>query len=823
MTSRLITRILSTAAIAPVLIAVPALAQTTEATPSTTAAEASPAAVASPAPQGQQADIGAPGDIVVTARRREERLQDVPVAITALSADTIQQTGAADVMQIAQLVPSLVVGRQLGGSGASIFLRGVGSSPLSSGFDQSVSTVVDGVPMARGREVVFAQYDLAQIEVLKGPQALFFGKNSTGGIINISTANPTSRFEANVRYGYEFAADKAYGEGYVSGPLSDTLRARFAVRASAERGAFINTGGPGIDQFGMARDRVSSRRGANNTLAGRFTLDWKPNDVMDWRLKVSGTMYREPNGNDLYERKCGQGRTTPLASAGVPNPYADCRIDGRADHSNVPAAYARTTRYFEEDPYTRNDSYAANLTGNIALGENFNLNTITGFYGFKQQDLADYNGSTAINVVGQRSTFDQFSQELRIDSDMEGPFNFTVGAFYAHGDFFFGATNVGQFTVADVDGRYNLFDRDAGFKSKSYSFFAAARIKLAETLELAGGARYSNDRKDSYTIAQPNNIPLRAAFPYPKSFFDVYKDDDVSPEATLTWKPTGDTTVYAAYKRGYKAGGFNTSFSLTAAAQAADASFAAEKARGGEVGIRTRLLDRALSLNLTAYNYTYADLQVQIFDPITISSRISNAAALRTRGVEGEFSYLLPNANGAELHGSFAYNDAPFKDYVGLCYTGQTVAEGCSLVPNAAGTAFTSQNYAGRQAPKAPKFAARLGGSVPITVTPDWTATPWVDVGYSSSYNYTDTLRPDGVQKRFARLDAGVRVNDDVNDVEFAIIGRNLTNRLIVTSANDFSYGSGVGGTGTAVGLASDLNVILDMPRQVFLQVTKRF
>ena len=808
MNHKLIARALATAAVAPIALAAPALAQTT--------------VPAAPAPEAQE-DAAVSGDIVVTARRRAERLQDVPVAITALSADTIQQNAAADVMQISQLVPSLVVGRQLGGSGASIFLRGVGSSPLSSGFDQSVSTVVDGVPMARGREVVFAQYDLAQIEVLKGPQALFFGKNSTGGIINITTANPTARFEANVRYGYEFTADKAYGEGYVSGPLSDTLRARVAVRASAERGAFINTGGPGIDQFGMARNRVSARRGANNTLAGRLTLDWAPMDGMDWRLKVSGTTYREPNGNDLYERKCGQGRTTPLLSAGRPDPYADCVVDGRADHSDVPAAYVRTTRYFEEDPYTRNDSYAANLTGNIALSDQFNVNTITGFYGFKQQDMADYNGSTAINVVAQRSTFDQFSQEVRLDSDLAGPFNFTLGAFYAHGDFFFGATNVGQLTVVDANGRYNLFDRDAGFKSESYSFFAAARLKLIETLELAGGLRYSNDRKDSYTIAQPNNLPLRAAFPYPKSFFDVYKADDVSPEATLTWKPTDDTTLYAAYKRGYKAGGFNTSFSLTAAAQAADARFTAEFARGGEVGVRTRLMDRSLSINLTAYSYTYRDLQVQIFDPITVSSRIANAAALRTRGVEGEFSFLLPNANGAELHGSFAYNDAPFTDYVGLCYTGQTVAAGCSLIRNAAGTAFTSQDYSGRQAPKAPKFAARIGGSVPVDVGGNWSATPWVDIGYSSSYNYTDTLRPDGVQGRFARIDAGIRVNDDENGVEFAVIGRNLTNRFVVTSANDFSFGTGVGGTGTAVGVASDLNTIVDMPRQVFLQVTKRF
>ena len=147
----------------------------------------------------QQADAQTPTvveDIVVQARRRDERLIDVPVAITAIGGESLSDYSVSRVSDLATLVPSLVTGKAASGSSASIFLRGVGSTALSAGFDQSVSFVIDGLPMSRGREISLPQFDIQNVEVLKGPQALFYGKNTTGGLINVNSNNPTANFRS---------------------------------------------------------------------------------------------------------------------------------------------------------------------------------------------------------------------------------------------------------------------------------------------------------------------------------------------------------------------------------------------------------------------------------------------------------------------------------------------------------------------------------------------------------------------------------------------------------------------------------------------------
>ncbi|MEE2916776.1 MAG: TonB-dependent receptor plug domain-containing protein, partial [Pseudomonadota bacterium] len=148
------------------------------------------------------------GEIIITARRRDERLLDAPVAVTAVGGETLTQYQATRVSDIATLVPSLIAGKAASGSSASIFLRGVGSTALSAGFDQSVSFVIDGLPMSRGREISLPQFDIQRVEVLKGPQALFFGKNTTGGLISVSSNNPTDTFEGGIKGGYGFNADE---------------------------------------------------------------------------------------------------------------------------------------------------------------------------------------------------------------------------------------------------------------------------------------------------------------------------------------------------------------------------------------------------------------------------------------------------------------------------------------------------------------------------------------------------------------------------------------------------------------------------------------
>lgn len=764
------------------------------------------------------------GEILVTARRKEERLIDVPVAVTALTGEALDGYNVTAVGDIATFVPSMVVGRQVTGSSASIFLRGVGSSSLSAGFDQSVSFNIDGLPLSRGREISFSQYDIASVEVLKGPQALYFGRNTTGGLISIRSNNPGNDFEAAFKAGYGFEARNKYAEAMVSGPLSDALGARLALRWNDARGSLLNTGGPATDTpTGLARAPQARFRDPNQTLSGRLTLKFEPSDTLSFLLKTGYTHYEDDGAGNLYERQCGGGRTAPLATGGVLDTFADCKVDGRADHSASNPAFVENFRYARGGKtFTDLDSYFGVLTSDIDT-DTFDITLITGYAKFKQTDYNDFVGSIRNVSVSQLAKFDQFSQEVRIASDFEGPFNFTAGGFYADSKFVFNTDshNV-NFGFDPVRRTWVSFSRDNGFDAKSFSLFAQATWEIVPSLELAGGARWSSDKRDSYQ----QSLPLAATaangvFPQNRRFDDRFDDTDLSPEVTLSWKPSDDATIYAAYKQGYKSGGFNLSQTITAAASLRAGQYESETAEGWEIGAHAQLLDRQLRLNAAVYDYEYNDLQVQFFDPISTGQIVANAGALRTKGFEVDFNFQPRAADGLSLRGAYAYNQAKYRDFIGQCYGGQTPAGGCNLQPNAAGTVFNGQLYSGRIAPKAPKHAWQLGGSYEAPIG-TMTAGLSVDVNHSSSYNYTDTLIPEAVQSGFTRLDASLFLAGEDDRWKLALIGRNLTDEIVVTSANEFPF-TGGSGTGTAGGVKSDLNTIVERPREISLEVSVKF
>lgn len=776
--------------------------------------------------QSAEDEASSSEEILVTARRKEERLQDVPVAITALTGENLSQYNVTAVGDIATFVPSMVVGRQVTGSSASIFLRGVGSSSLSAGFDQSVSFNIDGLALSRGREISFAQYDIAGVEVLKGPQALYFGRNTTGGLISIRSNNPGDRFEAMFKAGYGFEAQNKYAEAMVSGPLSDTLGARVAVRWNDARGSLINSGGPATDpSTGLSRAPQSKYRDPNQTISGRVTLKWQPSDTVSFLLKGGYTHYEDDGAGNLYERKCGGGRTTPLATAGAANPYADCAVDGRADHSASNPAFVENYRYTRGGKtYTDLDSYYGVLTTNLDT-DTFDITLITGYAKFTQYDYNDFAGSVRNISVSQFADFDQFSQEVRIASDFEGPFNFTFGGYYSSSNFTFNTDshNV-NFGYDPVRHTYVSFSRDNGFHAKSYSLFAQASWEIVPTLELAGGARWSSDMRNSYQQSRPTANSLASGyFPQNVRLDDHFTDENLSPEVTLTWKPDSDITFYGAYKQGYKSGGFNLSQTITPAASLRAGQFKSETAKGWEVGAHMQLFDRQLRVNGAVYDYDYDDLQVQFYDPVSTGQIVANAGSLKTQGFEVDFNFQPRALDGLSLRGAYSYNEAMYHDFIGQCYGGQTPAQGCNQLPRvvSGNTVYNGQVYSNRIAPKAPKHAWQLGGTYEVPVG-SMTAALSVDVNHSSAYNYTDTLIPEAVQGAFTRLDAALTVAGEDERWQVALIGRNLTNEYVVTSANEFPLTGGTG-AGTAAGVKSDLNTIVERPREVSLELTVKF
>lgn len=797
-------------------VAVPAYAQTP-------AADTAPVA-------DEAANAPLEGEIIVTARRRDERLIDAPVAITALGGAALDNYAVTEFSDMASLVPTMVAGKAASGSSASIFLRGVGSTALSAGFDQSVSFVVDGMPMSRGREISLSQYDVQRVEVLKGPQALFFGKNATGGLISVTTNSPRDVFEAGFKAGYGFEAQEKYGEGYISGPLADTLRARLAFRVSDSEGAFTNTAAETyIDPLGMQRHRNSKYRGYGRTYSGRATIEWDATPNLTFQVKTGYTDQKDGGPTDILERICGGGRTTPFSPnpfggpAGIPpSPNADCRVDGRADSSTIPLAVAQANFRYAGDGhmYSRLKSGFGILTATLT-SDVFDVTSITSYYRFKQTDLNNVSGEAYPASFSQLADYRQTSEELRFQSKWDGAVNVLFGLFASSNKFIFNTdAYIFPVPISPVTNTYTTFKRDNGFTGSSMSAFGEVTANLSDSIELAGGARWSYESRDSYQASLPGHLAFAGAFPGGLRLDDRYRESDVSPQVTLRYKPSRDLTFYAAYKEGFKSGGFNISQTLTPAASLAAGQFGAERARGGEVGARAILMGGALSLNATAYYYDYLDLQVQNFDPVTIGQVVANAGTLRVKGIEGDFNW---RSGGFSLRGAAAFNDASYKDYVGQCYGGQTIAAGCNLLAGPSG-AFTSQDYDGRTPPKAPRFAGRIGASYDMPLTDSgWTLQLSSDVSYTGKYNFTDTLRPDAVQKAYTKLDAALRVNGPDNRWTIGLIGRNLTNKLVVTAANDIPFAGGTG-TGTAgPGVLADMSAFVDNHREVYLEVGFKF
>jgi outer membrane receptor protein involved in Fe transport len=794
------------------------------------AAESAADAQAAEAPPSEAAaSLG--DDIIVTARRRDERLVDAPVAITAVGGETLARYQATRVTDIATMVPSLIAGKAASGSSASIFLRGVGSTALSAGFDQSVSFVIDGLPMSRGREISLPQFDIQRVEVLKGPQALFFGKNTTGGLISVTSNSPTDHFEAGIKGGYGFKAREKYVEGYISGPLSDTLRARIAGRFSDSDGAFTNTAAESYTNYipDQYRTNDRDRRGFSKSYGLRGTVDWDVTPNFSLQLKGGFTSVDDGGPTDLVERICGGGRTTPMGATPAPgltfppSPNADCFVNGRSDSSALPIQVAETNYRFARDGklYADFDSQYAILTANVDGGK-FDVSSITGYYHFKQDDLNNVSGEAYPASFSQHADFKQFSEELRFQSKFSGPFNMLLGAFYAHGEFVFNTdAYIVPLPLDTLNDTFVTFKRDNGFQTDSLSIFLEGTYDITDTLELSAGARYSMESRNSYQRSLPAHIAFSAAFPGNLSLNDRYTDDNISPQVTLRWKPEEDTTLYASYKQGFKAGGYNISQVLTPASTVDGGRYGSETAEGGELGLRTLQFDRTLSFSLTLYHYLYSDLQVQFFDPTTVSLTAGNAGQLRTQGVEADVNWRVPGVEGLSLRGAVAFNDAEYRDFVGQCYPGQTIGLGCNLLP--ANGAFNGQDYDGRTPPKAPKFAGRAGADFLLPLSDNGMGLRFSgDVSYTSSYNFTDALRPDGVQKAYAKVDAAVSLDGPDDRWSVSLIGRNLTNRYVVTSANDIPFMGGTG-TGTTSGVVADMSSFVDNPREIFLELSVKF
>lgn len=797
---------------------------------------ATPAMAQSDGPAAKN-DSGQLGEIIVTARQRSEALIDVPVAVTAIGATEIQRTGVTDLSRLAQLAPQVILAQADSGTGASFSIRGLGTSYLDPGFDQSVIVNIDGAQISRGQIVLGSFFDLQQIEVLKGPQALFFGKNSPAGVVSISTANPTNQLSGYIRGGYEFEAHEKFIEAALSGPLTDTLKARLAVRGSDLRGWVKNIAvalpspfpPAAATYFPVSAGRQYLYGPGSRDLAGRMTLVWTPTSEFSANLKVFGSKHKD--NSTTTQQYCDPAvHNGPVSAGGVEDPSQNCLFDDNIASAGVPSQFitpAMIEGGFRADgrPYSKLDSALTVLNLNYKT-DNLSLTSISTYLFLKYSQSANYDFTSyglASSPISEKNN--NFSQELRMVTSFDGPINLTLGAYYEKTRRNNTVDSLLVFLGPDpATGRYDTYANVNQARGRTLSGFGQVRWNIFDNLELAGGVRYTQERRtqsvaNTYIHTFGQSLPAAGFVPVGQSLSASTKTTNWSPEATLTYKPSEQTMIYAAYKTGYKSGGFpttnlfvnNPDGSPVSASQIGGARYAydPEKANGGEVGFKAKLADNTIRIELTAYRYKYRDLQQSLFNAPTFSYIITNANA-RVQGVEFAAQWLATKR--LRFNGAIAYNDAKYSrfDRAG-CFTGQTAAEGCISDP--ASIPANYQNLTGRRLPRAPKLNVQGGVSYDTAVSQDWNVGLNTDFIYTSGYITQENQAPFALQKRYALLNAGIRLASADDHYEIALIGRNLTNKRYVQ----------VSSSATFAATQDNLHASTPRGRELRLQGTYRF
>lgn len=792
----------------------------------------SPAQAQSEAPR-----IAGDGDIIVTARKKQESILKVPVVVTAISDEKLDRLQASDIADLPKLVPGLVLGQQLLSVGTLITIRGVGTSASDPGVDQSISLNIDGLSLSQGLAFSSGMFDLGQIEVLKGPQALFYGKSSPGGVISMRTADPTDEFELIARAGYEFEGDEGRGELIVSGPLGDTMKARLAGMYSAGKGYFVNNAVAA--GFG-AKDPVYRREPRPRNYILRGTLLWEPSDRFDARLKVNMVRDKAIDAETAQLANCPDG---PGQSFGIPFIGGDdCKLDKDLHVVYLdPAAYPGLIN--DGIPFLLNKQKYGTLEMNYDLTPEISLTSVTGYYHLRSRSMVNTTHTTAAGptlAVENRFSRRDFTEELRLSSDFTGPLNFMLGAFYQDGRTFDRVTFRGNTTIGFPA---LITDRSSTVDIKTYSLFGQLRWQIMENLELAGGARWTDETRTLRMFDFPTGSGYDVAVPRIHA-------SNVAPEATLTFTPTDDLTLFAAYKRGYKSGSFTIA---TPTVPGRDSSFGDERVEGGEIGLKSRLFDRQLLLNVAAYDYRYKGLQVGAIEPHVNGVpiiRTVNAGSARTYGIDFDVSYRPAAIEGLGLSASINWNRGRYKTLNNVpCYSGQTVAQGCAQLfvpgadqafPGPAGAVqvdgeygfYSAQDLSGTPMIRAPEWQATFGFDYEFPLGSDLKMVVTNNNQFSSKFaSYLAVGRPgqDNFQSSFIKSDLSFALSSADDRWEIALIGKNITDKLTASNCSATNFAGGgllgdpiTGGTISGPAGHSEKGCYTERGRSVWLRLTFR-
>ena len=720
-------------------------------------------------------------DIIVTAQRRSENLQNVPIAITALSSEALARNDIRDLSRVEVLTPGFSFGKS--GSDARPAIRGVRTENVGVSGDPSIGFFVDNVYRSRTTMANEPFVDVERVEIQRGPQGTLYGRNTFGGNIAISSAAPNDEFSASGAFTYG-SYDRYRGEGHINVPILEGVALRVAGLREKMDG-YVQ----GIDDahdifdrdttYIRAALRVQPVQGFDATF--RYTRwEEKGTGGAAFGYRVGGILVNPTTGNfDIngqpFALRYDLPRNNRPLQDGIP-------IDPRK------LFYAGDT-ILEQD--MRQDVFSANLS--LDLGP-VTLRSITGYVNFEVFRNADNDFSTRLgNVDGQEDKLDAWSQELQLaSSNPNGRFQWIAGYFYYQEDVaasFFSSCPTGQRNAPGCAFAAGLP------KTTSNAVFGQASLWLVpDKLRVTGGVRYTKDDKTIYRATATTDARQRLNTVSLTNQQFEFSFEKVTWRANAEYHVTDRNMLYATVSTGFRSGGFNSGFFTNAALPA---SFAPETVTAYELGSKNRFFDNAVQLNLSVYRNEFRDLQVQNQFLVTNSSGttttsvILNAASAYSEGVEAEFQAVPVAGLNIALSGTLM--KARYKDYRNV-----------PAPSNYTGTL----DYTGNNIPYSPDWKFTGLVSYDINLGDAGKIRPQATLLWSDGYFNTDTNTVLDFQPSYAKLD--LRVGWFSPDERFSVEGfvNNVTDELTL---NRGTFGS------------RGLNQSYDAPRMYGLRIGARF
>ena len=713
--------------------------------------------------------------LIVTANKRAENIQEVPMSVSAVSGDYLEKAGITSATELSRFIPSVAITQSNNNRNTTVFIRGIGTSGTNPGIESSVGIFIDGVYILAAGPIQSNLQDVSTVEVLRGPQGTLYGRNTPVGAINITSRAPTKSFEAMVTGRIGDYQDRGVS-GYVGGGIAENLNARLSGYISSRDGYEKNLSGPkvnDVDQYGL-----------------RGRAQWTPTDT------ITGDFVAYYS--HIKSHCCTGDQLAPSSPTGIATP----------GFLAAAAATGHPFRNYDDTDHVVDDDspglditkiYGLSTTFNIDLPKDFTLTSITAFNGYKDDIknlAADFLPQVTTVGSNQFLRAEGYSEEIRLTSPAEKRLSYIAGIYlFSESITYTTVTRLGpnaNRVLPPAPGRRFLEGDQSNFyytqKTESYAGFGQATFKVTDAFRLTGGLRYSHDKKDSYILSTVNPTASAAA----RSVFAINplgavgrKEHKVTWSAGAQFDVAPDVMVYALAATGYKTGGFNA----RSAAAGVPVEFGPEETLTYEAGIKSVLLDRKLVLNADIYSMKLKQFQDSILNPLTGSGFIvANAGDRRVRGFEGDAQYRP--IDPLSFKASVSYMDGEFTDYS----AGQ-----CNVLKAANGTKPGTCNYNGLTPSQTPKWSWSLVANWQSALADtglEWFATG--DISYTDDKFLEPTLDPRGYQTDVTLVGLRVGITSPKQGWRIAAYGRNLTDEAYYAQKTTQPLNAFISGGGTA-------------------------